>query len=82
MTDVNDLINSLNADDVNGANAVFASVMQDKINASLDDRKIGLAQQMAGVEAAPEPEEEVLNDEDFEADDEVQGVQDDDEPAE
>lgn len=82
MTDVNDLINSLNADDVNGANAVFASVMQDKINASLDDRKIGLAQQMAGIEAAPEPEEEVLNDEDFEADDEVQGVQDDDESTE
>ena len=72
MTDVNDLINTLSTGEVNDANGVFSTVMQDKITAALDDRKIALAQNMAGIDTTPAEAEQEL-----EVDDEVQGIPDD-----
>lgn len=54
MTDVNDLINALGAGDNVSAEDVFSSLMADKINSAMDDRKIELAQGMMG---GPEVEE-------------------------
>ena len=66
MTNVSDLINALNGDSKNDANNAFTSLMQDKINTAMDDRKIAIAQGMTGT--APELEE-------VELDDEVSGIQ-------
>tara|TARA_B110000908_G_C10256151_1_gene455618 strand:+ start:2631 stop:2837 length:207 start_codon:yes stop_codon:yes gene_type:complete len=60
MTDVNDLINALKGDSMNDAKNVFSTVMQDKMSAALDDRKISLAQ---GMDGTSQQVEELDNDE-------------------
>jgi len=67
MTEVSDLINALDGNSKNDANNAFATLMQNKINTAMDDRKISIAQGMTGT--APELEE-------VELDDEVSGIQD------
>ena len=69
MTDVSELINALNAGNNNDANNTFSSLMQDKINTAMDDRKIAIAQGMSGT---------TVEVEDVEIDDEVPGIQDED----
>lgn len=54
MTDVNDLINALGTGDNVSAEDIFGSLMNDKINSAMDDRKIELAQGMMGVESEVE----------------------------
>lgn len=67
MTDVSDLINALNGDSKNDANNMFSTLMQDKMNAAMDDRKIAVAQGMTGT---------TVEEEEVELDDEVSGIQD------
>jgi hypothetical protein len=56
MSDVNDLINALSQGDMVKANDTFSAIMSDKINSSLDDSRIQMAQDIMGV---PEEVEEV-----------------------
>ena len=69
-----DLINALNAGDNIEAGNVFNSLMADKINSAMDDRKVQIAQSMMGgeeqLEMDLESEEEVVEDEDVYADQE------------
>lgn len=67
MTDVSELINALGAGNNNNANSAFDALMQDKINAAMDDRKIAIAQGMTGT---------AVEVEDVEIDDEIPGIQD------
>ena len=67
MTDVSELINALGAGNNNNANSAFDVLMQDKINAAMDDRKIAIAQGMTGT---------AVEVEDVEIDDEIPGIQD------
>lgn len=69
MTDVSELINALGAGNNNNANSAFDVLMQDKINAAMDDRKIAIAQGMTGT---------AVEVEDVEIDDEISGIQDED----
>jgi hypothetical protein len=77
--DVKDLIDALGAGDNVQASNVFGSVMADKINSAMDDRKIEIAQSMMGgqeeqlemdfgEEPVEEPVEEVEEDEDIQSD--------------
>jgi len=86
MPTVDELIQSITSGNMTGANQTFASMMQDKLNSALDDRKIEMAQSMLGIES----DEDNDNEEDLEGmddtdhdeheeqqhDDEVQGVSD------
>ncbi len=67
MTNVSDLINALDGDSKNDANNMFSALMQDKMNAAMDDRKIAVAQGMTGT---------TVEEEEVELDDEVSGIQD------
>ena len=69
MTDVSELINALGAGNNNNANSAFDVLMQDKINVAMDDRKIAIAQGMTGT---------AVEVEDVEIDDEISGIQDED----
>lgn len=69
MTDVSELINALDTGSNNDANNVFSTLMQNKINTAMDDRKIAIAQGMSGT---------AVEVEDVEIDDEVPGIQDED----
>jgi hypothetical protein len=69
MTDVSELINALDAGNNNDANNTFSALMQGKINTAMDDRKIAIAQGMSGTEVEVE---------DVEIDDEISGIQDED----
>ena len=69
MTDVSELINALGAGNNNNANSAFDALMQDKINVAMDDRKIAIAQGMTGT---------AVEVEDVEIDDEISGIQDED----
>jgi len=62
MENVNNLINDLKAGNNSAANDQLQSIMQDKIAAVLDDRKISLAQSMITPTADVE-DTEVNNDE-------------------
>ena len=62
MENVNNLINDLKAGNNSAANDQLQSIMQDKIAAVLDDRKISLAQSMITPTADGE-DTEVNNDE-------------------
>lgn len=64
MENVNNLINDLKAGNNSAANDQLQSIMQDKIGAVLDDRKISLAQSMITPTADVDVEDtEVNNDE-------------------
>lgn len=87
MPTVDELIHAIASGDMVTANQTFATMMQDKINSSMDDRKIEMAQSMLGIESEEEQtdedededEDEDNGEEDLEgADDhdEVQGVSD------
>lgn len=70
-----DLINALNTGDNIEAGNVFNSLMADRINSVMDDRKVQLGQSMmAGeeeqIEMDFESEEEVVADEDVQPDQE------------
>lgn len=70
-----DLINALNTGDNIEAGNVFNSLMADRINSVMDDRKVQLGQSMmAGeeeqIEMDFESEEEVVADEDIQPDQE------------
>lgn len=75
-----DLINALNGGDNVTASNVFSSLMADKINTAMDDRKVQIAQSMMGgaeeeqleldLEDEVEPVEEVEEDEVISADQE------------
>lgn len=70
-----DLINALQGGDNVEASNVFSSLMADKINSAMDDRKVQIAQGMMGGEEEQtemdfESEEEVVEDEDVYADQE------------
>jgi len=67
MTNVSDLINALDGDSKNDANNMFSALMQDKMNAAMDDRKIAVAQGMTGT---------TVQEEEVDLDDEVSGIQD------
>ena len=67
MTNVSDLINALDGDSKNDANNMFSALMQDKMNAAMDDRKIAVAQGMTGT---------TVEEEEVKLDDEVSGIQD------
>jgi|SaaInlLV_10m_DNA_1039704.scaffolds.fasta_scaffold34839_2 hypothetical protein len=69
MTDVSELINALDAGNNNDANNTFSALMQGKINTAMDDRKIAIAQGMSGTKVEVE---------DVEIDDEISGIQDED----
>ena len=69
MTDVSELINALDPGSNNDANNAFSTLMQNKINTAMDDRKIAIAQGMSGT---------AVEVEDVEIDDEVPGIQDED----
>lgn len=62
MSDVNDLINALKGGDMSTTNVTFASLMQDKMNAAMDARKVQLAQTMVGAGPKTEVEEEETED--------------------
>lgn len=81
---VNDLVDALNGGNKADANAKFNSIMSDRINDALNDKRIAVAQAMGGT-AAEEPSEmeaelaaePVEGDETLEvADDNVQAVSD------
>lgn len=75
MSNINDLISALSGQDMVQANNVFGSLMQDKINDALDDRKVQIAQSMMGIN----PDEEFEDEEEYEEveeDDELQDVSD------
>jgi len=70
-----DLINALNTGDNIEAGNVFNSLMADKINSVMDDRKVQLGQSMMAGEEEQlemdfESEEEVVADEDVQPDQE------------
>ena len=68
MSDVNDLINALSQGDMAKANDTFSAIMSDKINSSLDDSRIQMAQDIMGV---PEEVDEVEAEVEVEIDDEL-----------
>jgi hypothetical protein len=73
MADVQDLISALEGGNKADANDVFASLMNDKINGAMDDRRAEIAQSFsAPAEEAVETELE----DGVETDDEVQGLSD------
>lgn len=69
-----DLISALQGGNNVEASNVFNSLMADKINSAMDDRKVQIAQSMMGgeeqLEMDLESEEEVVEDEDVYADQE------------
>lgn len=68
-----DLINALNTGDNIEAENAFHSLMADKINSAMDDRKIQIAQSMMGGEEQMELDfesEEEVEDEDVSTDQE------------
>ena len=69
MTDVNDLINALSAGNNVSAEDTFNSLMADKINSAMDDRKIEISQGMMGV--APEVEEMEYEEPEVEASEDI-----------
>lgn len=75
---VKDLIDTLGDGNKAAANDVFNSLMADKINSALDDKRVEIAQQF-GAPAVEEPEVEQEEEfvEDEIVDDEVQGISDD-----
>lgn len=69
--DTNSILDALKSDDKVAASNAFTDIMQSKINAALDDKKIEIAQSMSGVEVEEEPVG------DIEADEDISGVSDD-----
>lgn len=79
MADVQDLINALGSGNKANANDVFSSLMSDKINTSLDDKRIEMASQFGAPEEPvdmQETEEEYDEEESFD-NDEIQGFSED-----
>ena len=73
MPSVNDFIDAIAKGNLAGANNMFGELMQDRLGAALDDKKIELAQGMLGIETeASEEEDTTLEGEDENA--EVSGV--------
>lgn len=75
MEKVSDLIDALKSGDNIAASNVFGDLMNDKINDSLDDRRIGIAQSMFGAEPDVEVEEDPVGD--YIEDEDIQGISDD-----
>jgi len=73
MTSINDLIYALDSGDMSTAGNAFSTVMVDKINDALNDKKIEIGQTMMGITQEEESNEETLEDIN---DDEVSGVSD------
>jgi len=72
MSDINALISALSGKDMVQANNAFASLMQNKLNDAIDDRKVQIAQSMMGVD----PDEEYEDEEEELENDELQDVSD------
>jgi hypothetical protein len=70
MADVMDFVTQVGDGKMADAEKSFANIMQDKINSAMNDRKIELANNMAGVETETEEVEDH---------DEIQGVSDESE---
>lgn len=78
MEKIGDLINALKVGDNASASTTFDSVMSDKINDVLDDRRISIAQSMMGAQPEIEAEEELEFDGEVDVDDEnIQGISSD-----
>lgn len=77
MADVMDFVTQVGDGKMADAEKSFANVMQDKINSAMNDRKIELANTMAGVEPTVEVDE--TETEEVEDHDEIQGVSDESE---
>jgi hypothetical protein len=78
MEKIGDLINALKVGDNASASTTFDSVMSDKINDVLDDRRISIAQSMMGTQPEIEAEEELEFDGEVDVDDEnIQGISSD-----
>ena len=58
MPNVNDFIDAIAQGNLAGANTMFGELMQDRLSAALDDKKIELAQGMLGIESAGSSEED------------------------
>jgi len=78
MADVMDFVTQVGLGNMADAEKSFANVMQDKINSAMNDRKIELANTMAGVETAVEVDE-IETEQEVETDDEIHGVSDESE---
>ena len=72
MSDINALISALSGKDMVQANSAFSSLMQNKLNDAIDDRKVQIAQSMMGVN----PDEEYEDEEEELENDELQDVSD------
>lgn len=68
--DTTSILDALKDNDKVAASNAFTDIMQAKINAALDDKKIEIAQSMSGVEVEEQPE-------DLETDEDISGVSDD-----
>ena len=78
MADVMDFVTQVGDGKMADAEKSFANIMQDKINSAMNDRKIELANTMAGVETAVEVDE-IETEQEVETDDEIHGVSDESE---
>ena len=72
MADVMDFVTQVGDGKMADAEKSFANIMHDKINSAMNDRKIELANNMAGVEPTVEVDE--TETEEVEDHDEIQGV--------
>ena len=58
MPNVNDFVSAIAAGNLANANTMFGELMQDRLSAALDDKKIELAQGIIGLEADEDTAEE------------------------
>lgn len=58
MPTVNDFISAIATGNLVNANSMFGELMQDRLSAALDDKKIELAQGMIGIEQSSNDEED------------------------
>lgn len=58
MSNINDFISAIANGNLSNASTMFNNLMQDRLNAILDDKRIELAQGMLGIEDNEFSEEE------------------------
>lgn len=74
MPTVNDFISAIATGNLASANSMFGDLMQDRLSAALDDKKIELAQGMIGIDQSSDEEDEYVDTVEDHEHDEVSGV--------
>lgn len=74
MPTVNDFISAIATGNLASANSMFGDLMQDRLSAALDDKKIELAQGMIGIDQSSNEEDEYEDTVEDHEHDEVSGV--------